>query len=70
MHIRAATQFMDEMNWRGGDKREAHAFRAGKEADFSMNATLREFREHFAGRFDMLQLFLKSKFRWPSVMAT
>ena len=60
MHIRAATQFMDEMGLSGEDKREAqHAFRAGKEADFSMNATLREFREHFAGRFDMLQLFLE-----------
>ncbi|MEO2268325.1 co-chaperone DjlA [Pseudoalteromonas pernae] len=60
LHIRAATQFMDEMGLTGEDKKEAQlAFRAGKEADFSMNSTLREFREHFAGRFDLIQLFLE-----------
>ena len=60
LHIRAATQFMDEMGLTGEDKAEAqHAFRAGKEADFSMSSTLREFREHFAGRFDLIQLFLE-----------
>ncbi|MFY8274329.1 co-chaperone DjlA [Pseudoalteromonas sp. SSDWG2] len=60
MHIRAATAFMDEMGLTGDDKKEAqHAFRAGKEADFCMTSTLREFREHFAGRFDLIQLFLE-----------
>ncbi|MBS3798269.1 co-chaperone DjlA [Pseudoalteromonas sp. BDTF-M6] len=60
LHIRAATAFMEEMGLTGEDKREAQlAFNAGKADDFSMNVTLREFREHFAGRFDLIQLFLE-----------
>ncbi|WP_105213293.1 co-chaperone DjlA [Pseudoalteromonas sp. T1lg22] len=60
LHIRAATAFMEEMGLTGEDKREAQlAFNTGKADGFAMNATLREFREHFAGRFDLIQLFLE-----------
>ena len=59
-HIRAASAFMDEMGLMGDDKREAqNAFRAGKENDFSMATTLKEFRDHFSGRPDLIQLFLE-----------
>ncbi|KAF7786795.1 DnaJ like chaperone protein [Pseudoalteromonas rubra] len=60
VHIRAATAFMDEMALAGDDRREAqHAFRAGKEADFSVKDAVREVREAFARRYDLLQLFLE-----------
>lgn len=60
VHIRAATAFMDEMALAGDDRREAqHAFRAGKDADFSIKDSVREVREAFARRYDLLQLFLE-----------
>ncbi len=60
IHIKAASAFMDEMGLSASEKREAQdAFRAGKAEDFSLRQTLRDFRERFAGRFDLLQLFLE-----------
>lgn len=59
-HIQAASAFMNEMGLQGEDKKEAQqAFRAGKTDDFSLANTLRDFREQFAGRFDLVQLFLE-----------
>ncbi|WP_125779140.1 co-chaperone DjlA [Pseudoalteromonas rubra] len=60
VHIRAATAFMNEMALAGDDRREAQqAFRVGKEADFSIKEAVREVREAFARRYDLLQLFLE-----------
>lgn len=59
-HIQAASTFMDEMGLMGESRKEAQAaFRAGKAADFPFKQTLKDFRASFAGRYDLLQLFLE-----------
>ncbi|KTG18189.1 molecular chaperone DjlA [Pseudoalteromonas sp. XI10] len=59
-HIRAASLFMDEMGLSGDERREAQdAFRSGKETDFSLKETVHDFKERFARRHDLLQLFLE-----------
>jgi len=60
VHIKAASLFMDEMDLAGESRQEAKdAFVAGKDADFPLNDTLSDFKARFAGRFDLLQLFLE-----------
>ncbi len=60
VHIKAATLFMDEMGLQGEERREAqHAFQSGKENDFSLKETVQDFKERFAKRYDLLQLFLE-----------
>lgn len=60
IHIKAATLFMDEMGLKGDERREAqHAFQSGKESDFSLKETVHDFKERFAKRHDLLQLFLE-----------
>ena len=60
IHIKAATLFMDEMGLKGDERREAqHAFQSGKENDFSLKETVHDFKERFAKRHDLLQLFLE-----------
>lgn len=59
-HIRAASLFMDEMRLSGDERQEAQdAFRSGKDADFSIKETVHDFKERFARRHDLLQLFLE-----------
>lgn len=59
-HIKAATLFMDEMGLKGEDRREAQrAFQSGKENDFSIKEAVYDFKERFAKRYDLLQLFLE-----------
>ncbi|WP_404341062.1 co-chaperone DjlA [Pseudoalteromonas mariniglutinosa] len=59
-HIKAATAFMDEMALAGDARREAQeAFRSGKDSDFSLKDTVDDFKERFARRSDLLQLFLE-----------
>ncbi|WP_372761758.1 co-chaperone DjlA [Pseudoalteromonas sp.] len=60
IHIKAATLFMDEMGLTGQERREAqHAFQSGKDSDFSLKETVQDFKERFAKRYDLLQLFLE-----------
>ena len=60
VHIKAASLFMDEMGLKGEERREAqHAFQAGKQSDFSLKETVHDFKERFAKRHDLLQLFLE-----------
>ena len=48
------------MNLSGDERREAQdAFRSGKESDFSLKETVHDFKERFARRHDLLQLFLE-----------
>jgi DnaJ like chaperone protein len=59
-HIRAASVFMDEMGLTGENRKEAQdAFKAGKDADFSLKETVYDFKERFARRHDLIQLFLE-----------
>lgn len=59
-HIKAATLFMDEMGLKGEDRREAQrAFQSGKDDDFSIKEAVYDFKERFAKRYDLLQLFLE-----------
>ncbi|MBB1354864.1 co-chaperone DjlA, partial [Pseudoalteromonas sp. SR45-5] len=60
IHIKAANLFMDEMGLKGEERREAqHAFQSGKEGDFSLKETVHDFKERFAKRNDLIQLFLE-----------
>ena len=60
IHIKAANLFMDEMGLKGEERREAqHAFQSGKESDFSLKETVHDFKERFAKRNDLMQLFLE-----------
>jgi DnaJ like chaperone protein len=60
VHIKAATLFMDEMGLTGEERREAQqAFQYGKQSDFSLTDTVRDFKARFEKRFDLLQLFLE-----------
>ncbi|WP_024589795.1 MULTISPECIES: co-chaperone DjlA [unclassified Pseudoalteromonas] len=60
VHIKAANLFMDEMGLKGEERREAqHAFQSGKESDFSLKETVYDFKERFAKRNDLIQLFLE-----------
>ena len=60
VHIKAASMFMDEMGLKGDERREAqHAFKSGKDSDFSIKETVHDFKERFAKRYDLLQLFLE-----------
>ena len=60
VHIKAANLFMDEMGLKGEERREAqHAFQSGKESDFSLKETVHDFKERFAKRNDLIQLFLE-----------
>ena len=60
VHIRAASLFMDEMGLTGEERKEAQdAFKAGKDSDFSLKETVYDFKERFARRHDLLQLFLE-----------
>lgn len=60
VHIKAASAFMDEMGLTGDDRREAqYAFHSGKSRDFSLKETVYDFKELFAKRYDLLQLFLE-----------
>lgn len=59
-HISAASLFMDEMGLTGDARKQAQdAFRSGKDEEFPIKRVLKEFKERFAGRFDLLQLFLE-----------
>ncbi|TMO10905.1 MULTISPECIES: co-chaperone DjlA [Pseudoalteromonas] len=60
VHIKAANLFMDEMGLKGEDRREAqYAFSSGKGVDFSLKETVSDFKERFAKRHDLMQLFLE-----------
>ena len=60
LHIKAASALMDEMQLHGEQRQEAqNAFRAGKSSDFSIKDSVTEFKEIFARRYDLLQLFLE-----------
>ncbi|MBQ4832882.1 co-chaperone DjlA [Pseudoalteromonas sp. MMG010] len=60
IHIKAASVFMNEMGLQGDERREAqHAFQSGKDSDFSLKETVVDFKERFAKRYDLLQLFLE-----------
>lgn len=60
VHIKAANLFMDEMGLKGEERREAqHAFQSGRESDFSLKETVHDFKERFAKRNDLIQLFLE-----------
>ncbi|CCQ09448.1 DnaJ-like protein DjlA [Pseudoalteromonas luteoviolacea B = ATCC 29581] len=60
IHIQAASAFMDEMQLFGEDRKEAQrAFNSGKDNEFSLSETVKDVREAFGRRFDLLQLFLE-----------
>ncbi|MBD1581508.1 co-chaperone DjlA [Pseudoalteromonas sp. S16_S37] len=60
IHIQAATAFMDEMGLHGENRQEAqNAFRAGKDPEFQLKEAIADFKEVFARRYDLLQLFLE-----------
>ncbi|MCF2857884.1 co-chaperone DjlA [Pseudoalteromonas sp. SMS1] len=60
IHIQAASAFMDEMRLHGDERKEAQsAFNAGKSAEFSIKESVSDFKEAFARRYDLLQLFLE-----------
>ena len=60
IHIQAATAFMDEMGLHGENRQEAQsAFRAGKDPEFKLKEAIGDFKEVFARRYDLLQLFLE-----------
>ncbi|WP_440055205.1 co-chaperone DjlA [Pseudoalteromonas sp. T1lg65] len=60
IHIQAATAFMDEMGLKGDERKEAqNAFKSGKSAEFSIKEAVKEFKEAFARRYDLRQLFLE-----------
>ncbi|PCK32084.1 co-chaperone DjlA [Pseudoalteromonas piscicida] len=60
IHIQAASAFMDEMGLQGDDRKEAqHAFTAGKSSEFSIKEAVTDFKEAFARRYDLRQLFLE-----------
>ncbi|WP_105167072.1 co-chaperone DjlA [Pseudoalteromonas sp. T1lg23B] len=60
IHIQAASAFMDEMGLHGENRQEAqNAFRAGKSADFQLKEAISDFKDVFARRYDLLQLFLE-----------
>ncbi|MEI5639387.1 MULTISPECIES: co-chaperone DjlA [unclassified Pseudoalteromonas] len=60
IHIQAASAFMTEMGLEGEERREAQrAFNAGKAADFSIKEAVGDFKEAFARRYDLRQLFLE-----------
>ena len=60
VHIKAASLFMDEMGLKGDERREAqYAFSSGKGRDFSLKETVSDFKERFAKRHDLMQLFLE-----------
>ncbi len=59
-HIDAATLFMDEMGLEGELRRDAqNAFRIGKSEDFPLKQAVLDFKNSFAGRFDLIQVFLE-----------
>ena len=59
-HIGAASRFMDEMALTGDARKEAqNAFRIGKDKDFPFKSVLKDFRDCFSGRYDLIQLFLE-----------
>lgn len=60
VHIQAATAFMDEMGLHGDDRKEAqNAFRSGKSNEFSLKEAVRDVKDVFGRRYDLLQLFLE-----------
>jgi len=60
IHIQAATAFMDEMALHGEERKEAqNAFRSGKSSEFSLKESIRDVKEVFGRRYDLLQLFLE-----------
>lgn len=60
VHIQAATAFMDEMGLHGDDRKEAqNAFRSGKSNEFSLKESVRDVKDVFGRRYDLLQLFLE-----------
>ncbi|BBN80819.1 co-chaperone protein DjlA [Pseudoalteromonas sp. A25] len=60
IHIQAATAFMDEMGLHGENRQEAqNAFRSGKNPEFQLKEAITDFKEVFARRYDLLQLFLE-----------
>jgi len=60
IHIQAATAFMDEMGLHGEERKEAqNAFRSGKTSEFSLKESIRDVKEVFGRRYDLLQLFLE-----------
>jgi DnaJ like chaperone protein len=60
MDIRIATVLMDQLRLQGEARRDAQqAFRDGKQADFDLKGTLRDFRAITLGRSDLLQMFVE-----------
>ncbi|MDO6677236.1 co-chaperone DjlA [Shewanella sp. 4_MG-2023] len=58
--IRIATMLMDQMKLTGDARRDAQtAFRNGRDANFDLVKTLREFRVMTQGRREILQMFLE-----------
>ncbi|TDF38655.1 co-chaperone DjlA [Alteromonadaceae bacterium M269] len=58
--IKLATNLMDQMGLEGDVRSEAQeAFREGKEADFPLKSTLKDFKESCHGRRDILQVYLE-----------
>ncbi|RUO27906.1 co-chaperone DjlA [Aliidiomarina sedimenti] len=58
--IAQAQQLMRELELHGDMMREAQeAFREGKQANFPLEKTLKQFRQDSRGRFDLLQLFME-----------
>ena len=59
-HIQAANLIMAHMGLKGDQKAEAQAaFREGKEADFALTQTLKDFKRSVFGRRQILQMFLE-----------
>ena len=58
--IQLATNLMDQMGLEGDVRAEAQqAFRDGKEADFPLKSTLKDFVDSCHGRRDILQIYLE-----------
>jgi DnaJ like chaperone protein len=58
--IKLATSLMDQMGLEGDIRVEAQqAFREGKEADFPLKSTLKDFVDSCHGRRDILQIYLE-----------
>ena len=58
--IRSATRMMDQMGLSGDARREAQqAFSEGKQSDFPLESTLKDFRRSAFGRREILRVFLE-----------
>lgn len=64
--IQIASLLMERMQLHGDSRTAAQrAFREGKQADYPLRSKLRELRSACFGRFDLIRMFLRSRFRPP-----